>query len=172
MSTNPVFSQKESMKRRVYIETSVISYLTAKPSKTIIGAAHQQITLAWWDKKHEYELFISDAVLNECAGGDAQAAEKRVAAVVGLPLLAITEDALNIASALVERGIVPKKAAEDALHIALATVHGMDYLLTWNCRHIANMEIQRSIAGYLESQGFLLPIMCTPEELLGDYDVE
>jgi predicted nucleic acid-binding protein len=160
------------MKRKVYIETSVISYLTARPSKTILGAAHQQITFAWWEKRSEYELLISESVLRECSAGDPDAARQRLAIVADLPLLLITEEALQIAEALVVRGIVPVKAAEDALHIAVATVHGVDYLLTWNCRHIANPEIQRSIALYLEEVGLCLPFVCTPEELLGDENVE
>jgi predicted nucleic acid-binding protein len=160
------------MKRKIYIETSVISYLTARPSKTIIGAAHQQITRAWWETRSYYELLVSESVLRECGAGDPDAAKKRLAALNDVPLLLITEQAVQIAESLVERGIVPAKAAEDALHIAVATVNGMDYLLTWNCRHIANPEIQRGIAEYLEQIGMFLPFICTPEELLGEENVE
>lgn len=156
------------MKRKVYVETSVISYLTARPSRTILGAAHQQITLAWWERRSEYELVVSESVLRECGAGDVDAAQRRLAAVAELPLLLVTEDALRIAQALLEKGIIPSTAVEDALHIAVATVHGVDYLLTWNCRHIANPEIQRNIAAYLEQTGLMLPFICTPEELLGD----
>jgi predicted nucleic acid-binding protein len=158
------------MKRKVYIETSIISYLTARPSKTIIGAAHQQITQAWWDTRNDYDLFVSGSVLAECAAGNTDAAEKRLNAVNGVPLLSSTDSAIDLARHLILKSIIPRKAAEDALHIALATIHGMDYLLTWNCRHIANMEIQRNISHHLESIGLLLPIMCTPEELLGEND--
>lgn len=156
------------VKRRVYVETSVVSYLTARPSKTIIGAAHQQITLAWWELRHQYELFVSESVLRECGAGDLGAAEKRLAMVRNVPLLTITEHAVDIAEALVKERIVPIKAAEDALHIAIATVNKVDYLLTWNCKHIANPEIQRNIAAYLEKVGLFLPFICTPEELLGE----
>ena len=158
------------MKRKVYIETSVISYLTARPSKTIIGAAHQQITQAWWETRNDYDLFVSGSVLAECAVGDAEAAEKRLNAINGITILSTTDSAINLARDFILNSIVPRKAAEDALHIALATIHGMDYLLTWNCRHIANMEIQRNISHYLESIGLLMPIMCTPEELSGEDD--
>lgn len=89
-----------------------------------------------------------------------------------MPLLSINEQALNIAEALVGQGIIPSKAAEDALHIALATVYDVDYLLTWNCRHIANPEIQRGIAATLEQIGLSLPFICTPEELLGEENAE
>lgn len=156
------------VKRRVYVETSVVSYLTARPSKTIIGAAHQQITLAWWELRHQYELFVSESVLRECGAGDLGAAEKRLAMVRNVPLLTITEHAVDIAEALVKERIVPVKAAEDALHIAIATVNKVDYLLTWNCKHIANPEIQRNTAAYLEKVGLFLPFICTPEELLGE----
>lgn len=160
------------MKRKIYVETSVISYLTARPSKTIIGAAHQQITQAWWETRSEFELFVSDVVLDECADGNTEAAQRRVNAIKDIPLLEVTEPAVEVARELILRSIVPRKAAQDALHIAVATIHGMDCLLTWNCRHIANIDIQRNVAHYLESIGLLLPIMCTPEELLGGYDDE
>ena len=160
------------MKRKVYIETSVISYLTARPSKTILGAAHQQITLAWWETRSQYDLVVSESVLRECGAGDPDAAKKRLTVLNDVPLILITEQALDIANSLVAKGIIPAKAAEDALHIAIATVNGVDYLLTWNCRHIANPEIQRGIAAHLEEIGLSLPFICTPEELLGDEHVE
>jgi predicted nucleic acid-binding protein len=160
------------MKRKIYVETSVISYLTARPSKTIIGAAHQQITQEWWKLRSEFALFVSDVVLDECADGNTEAAQRRVNAIKDIPLLEVTEPAVEVARELILRSIVPKKAAQDALHIAVATIHGMDCLLTWNFRHIANIDIQRNVAHYLESIGLLLPIMCTPEELLGGYDDE
>ncbi len=160
------------MKRKVYIETSVISYLTARPSKTILGAAHQQITLAWWETRSQYDLVVSESVLRECGAGDPDAAKKRLTVLNDVPLILITEQALDIANSLVAKGIIPVKAAEDALHIAIATVDGVDYLLTWNCRHIANPEIQRGIAAHLEDIGLSLPFICTPEELLGEEYVE
>lgn len=89
-----------------------------------------------------------------------------------VPLLLITEQAFHVAESLVEHGIVPAKAAEDALHIAIATVNGVDYLLTWNCRHIQNQEIQRGIAEHIEQIGLFLPFICTPEELLGEENAE
>ena len=155
------------MKRKIYIETSVISYLTARPSKTIVGAAHQQLTLAWWMQRSEYELFISQAVWQECAAGDADAAQKRIAALEGISVLSVTEDMMRMAQSIIAQGIIPLKAIEDAIHIAVSTLHRVDFLLTWNCRHIANPVIQEKIASYLEQQGLFLPIICTPEELLG-----
>ena len=160
------------MKRKIYVETSVISYLTARPSKTIIGAAHQQLTLAWWEKRGQYELMVSEVVVRECGAGDSESAARRLEVVRDLPLLLITEQAIKIAEDLIKQKIVPLKAIEDALHIAIATAHGVDYLVTWNCRHIANPEIQRGIASYLEQIGAVLPFICTPEELLGEANYE
>jgi hypothetical protein len=155
------------MKRRIYVETSVISYLTARPSKTIIGAAHQQITMAWWEQRSDFELLVSQSVWQECAAGDPVAAQKRLAALEGISVLAITQDMAHLAESLIEQAIIPAKAIEDALHIAVSTLHHVDFLLTWNCRHIANPVIQERIAVYLEQLGLFLPIICTPEELLG-----
>ncbi|MCF7995960.1 MAG: type II toxin-antitoxin system VapC family toxin [Chromatiaceae bacterium] len=151
-------------------QTSVISYLTARPSKTIVGAAHQQITLAWWGRRADDELVISQLVWRECAAGDPEAAQKRLAALEGMSILAVTEDIMRLGESLIEQRILPAKAIEDALHIAISTYHRVDILLTWNCRHIANPLIQEQVARHLESVGLFLPIICTPEELLGGYD--
>ena len=160
------------MKRKVYIETSVISYLTARPSKTILGAAHQQLTQSWWERRFEYDLLVSQSVWQECAAGDPDAARRRMAALEELDVLAVTEEMIGLAEALIAQRLIPAKAIEDALHIAIATLHHVDFLLTWNCRHIANPVIQEGIAEYLEQQGLFLPIICTPEELLGGQDDE
>lgn len=156
------------MKRKVYIETSVISYLTARPSKNVIEAGHQQSTYLFWDRRNEFNLVASELVVTECGAGDISAANKRLDALSAIPLLDITTRSLDLAKGLVVAGIVPVKASEDALHISIATVHFVDYLLTWNCRHIANPEIQARIADYLQRQGLFLPFICTPDELLGD----
>lgn len=158
------------MKRKVYIETSVISYLTARPSKNVIEAGHQQSTYLFWDRRSEFDLVVSELVVTECAAGDAVAANKRLGALSDMPLLDITVRSLELAKDLVAAGIVPAKANEDALHISIATVHFVDYLLTWNCRHIANPEIQARIAEHFQQQGLFLPFICTPDELLGDDD--
>ena len=160
------------MKRKVYIETSVISYLTARPSKTIIGAAHQQLTQSWWERRFEYDLLVSQSVWQECAAGDPDAARRRLAALEGLDVLAISEEMISLAEALIAQRLIPAKAIEDSLHIAIATLHHVDFLLTWNCRHIANPVIQEGIAEFLGQRGLFLPIICTPEELLGGQDDE
>jgi hypothetical protein len=158
------------MANSIYIETSIISYLTSRASRNLIGAARQQITQAWWDTRLSYDLYISEVVSRECAAGDPNAAKKRLDAIEGLTLLRVTREAIEISKALIARSIIPAKAAEDALHISIATVHAMDLLLTWNCKHIANPEIQKGIALYLEEQGLFLPFICTPDELLGADD--
>ena len=155
------------MKRKIYVETSVISYLAARPSKTIIGAAHQQITMAWWERRSDYELLVSQSVWQECAAGDPVAAQRRLAALEGISVLAVTQDMIRLAESLIEQAIIPAKAIEDALHISVSILHHVDFLLTWNCRHIANPMIQEKIAVYLEQLELFLPIICTPEELLG-----
>jgi uncharacterized protein YcgL (UPF0745 family) len=156
------------MKRRVYIETSVISYLTARPSKNVIEAGHQQSTYLFWDRRSEFDLVASELVVAECGAGDASATSKRLDALLAIPLLDITASSLELAKGLVVAGIIPARASEDAMHISIATVHFVDYLLTWNCRHIANPEIQARIAEHFQRQGFFLPFICTPDELLGD----
>jgi hypothetical protein len=158
------------MKRTVYLETSVISYLTARPSKNVIEAGHQQSTYLFWDRRDEFDSSTSELVLTECAAGNPEAAAKRLAALHGIKLLEITADSIELAKELVAAGIVPAKASEDALHIAIATVHFTDYLLTWNCRHIANPEMQARIAEHFRHKGLFLPFICTPEELLGGED--
>lgn len=154
----------------VYIETSIVSYLTARDSPSLVGAARQLLARQWWDKRNVFRLFVSDVVLRECRAGDPVAAARRLDSLRGLPSLATTEQCADIAESLIARKILPMKAAEDALHVAVATVHGMDILLTWNCKHIANPIVQTAIAGYLETVGLLLPFICTPEELLGEND--
>lgn len=158
------------MKNKVYIETSVVSYLTARDSSSLVGAAHQLITRQWWEKRHEFDLCISDLVVNECRSGDQNAAQRRIEALQGIPLLTLDTRVFTISEALLQRGIIPIKAAEDALHIAVATIHEVDYLLTWNFKHIANPFIQKNIAIYMNEIGLLLPFICSPEELLGDTD--
>jgi hypothetical protein len=158
------------MRRKVYVETSVISYLTARPSKTIIGAAHQQITMAWWERRSDYELLVSQAVWQECAAGDPVAAQRRLEALEGISILSVTQDMIHLAESFILQAVIPARAIEDALHISISTLHQVDFLLTWNCRHIANPVIQEKIAIHLEELGLFLPIICTPEQLLGGND--
>jgi hypothetical protein len=155
------------MKSRLYLETTVASYLTAWPSRDLIRAAHQQITREWWEKRRgEFEIFTSQVVLEEAGAGDPVAAEERIAALAGIPLLDINARVTVLAARFVERGPIPGKAAVDAVHIAVSIVHGMDYLLTWNCAHIANATMRTTIESIARSEGYEPPVICTPEELL------
>jgi hypothetical protein len=131
------------MPARIYLETTVISYLAARPSKDLIAAAHQQITHEWWqNRRQDFDLFSSQLVVQESSAGDLAIAQVRLQLLTRTSLLAVNQACISLGRALVDRGPIPAKAAVDALHIAVATVHGMDYLLTWNCKHIANAEMQ------------------------------
>lgn len=153
---------------KVYIETTVVSYLTARPSRDLILAAHQQITLEWWENRRtDFDLYTSQFVVQESSAGDAAMAQKRLDALDNIALLATSQEALDLARALVEKCPIPEKAEIDALHIAIAASNGMDYLLTWNCKHIANAEMQIGIGRFCRAAGFEPPVICTPEELLG-----
>lgn len=158
------------MTSSVYLETSIISYLTSKPSRDLISAARQNITHRWWDRNYEaFALHTSTLVLREATSGDPEAARKRMETIAGLPVLTVNTAAETLASHLLTTNLVPPTSAEDALHIAIATVHGMDYLLTWNFRHINNAALKSRIATAIEAVGFECPILCSPEEL-GDID--
>lgn len=151
----------------VYIETSIISYLAAKPSRDLLTAACQQITLEWWeDKRNEYNLFTSELVVAEAKIGDQDAAAKRLKLLRGVSELKITDDVRQIAATLVAQGALPGKAQADALHIAIAAVHGMDYLLTWNCRHIDNPATKPLVRKVCSEEGCLCPEICTPIEIM------
>jgi len=155
---------------RVYIETSVLSYLTNWRSRDLVQAAHQEVTSEWWAGRDRFELFVSDAVLAEAGRGDLTAARSRLAAAEELPALTATPEAQALAAALLRAAAMPAKAAVDAAHIAIATVHGMNFLLTWNCTHIANAVMRESIEAVCRRAGFRPPVICTPEELLPKED--
>ena len=164
-----VVGYDEAMKPRVYLETTIPSYLTAWPSRDLVRAAHQQITRDWWDRRRaEFELHISQVVLRECQAGDATAAAERLKILQDLPLLEQTEEATRLAQALVDRVPLPERAAVDALHVAIAVVHGVDYLLTWNCTHIANATLRDPIESVCRENGYEPPAICTPDELLAE----
>ena len=152
----------------VYVETSVISYLVAKRSRDIITLARQEITSEWWDVyRKSYEVFISELVLQEAARGDKHLSAARLEALDGFPILEISNQVAEVADALLLCSAVPRKAAEDAIHIATAAVNGIEYLLTWNFKHINNVHTKQKITSCLESLGVVAPILCSPEELIG-----
>lgn len=157
------------MRARVYVETSLVSYLTARPSRDLVVAAHQQISLDWWERRRkDFDLVASLLVVNEARLGDPEAARRRLALLDGIPLLEVTDTAQLLAVTIVQEGLLPQTAYPDALHIATAAVHEVDYLLTWNCSHIANAEILPRVGPICGRFGLSLPYICTPEELLGE----
>lgn len=155
------------MAQRVYIETTFVSYLTARPSRDVVIAGHQQTTHEWWDTQRDrYELCVSQLVLQEAGAGDHQAAQERLDVLQSMIFLETTAEALALAKVLIQAGALPAKAGDDALHIAVAAAHGVPYLLTWNCRHLANAAMRPMIESACASKGLKAPIICTPEELL------
>lgn len=153
------------MKPTVYLETTIPSYLAAWPSRDLVRAAHQQITREWWAQREAFDLCTSRLVVQECQAGDPQAAADRLAVLKGIPLLEQRSEAAGLAEALLRDVPLPAKAAADALHIATAAVHGMQYLLTWNCTHLANVILRPRIEAVCRAAGFEPPLICTPEEL-------
>lgn len=157
------------MSESVYIETSILGYLTARSTRDLIIAANIELTRDWWNaRRKDFTLYISQAVLMETAQGDSEIAAQRLEIANDFPLLDLNADVEALAVQFLSRSNLPPKADVDAIHIAVATVHGMDYLLTWNCKHIANAQIQSKLAEISLDFGYQLPLICTPYELLGE----
>ncbi len=157
------------MKDKVYIETTVISYLAAQPSHDLIVAGHQKSTHKWWrERRRDFDLFCSQLVVQEAAAGDSKAAARRLHFLKGMPVLVTSEAIRELTRQLTRSGGIPRETPEDALHVAFAVIHGMDYLITWNCRHIANAQIRNNLSATCSMMGYRLPVICTPEELLGE----
>lgn len=154
------------MKHKVYIETSVISYLTAWPSRDLVIAGNQETTKEWWDRKNEFDIFISQFVLDEAGAGDSGAAGERLNALKGIRELEIVEQVIEMGQELIIQTALPSKARLDALHIAVAALHQMNFLLTWNCTHIANPIQRPKIETVIRGFGYIPPVICTPQELL------
>jgi len=159
------------MKPTVYVETTIPSYLTAWPSRDVVRAGEQQVTRDWWARRSEFALRVSSLVLLECGAGDSDAAALRMAALDGVPVLAQSPEAESLAEVLLREVPLPMKAAADAMHIAVAAVNGVAYLLTWNCTHIANATLRPRIEALCRQLGYEPPkVICTPKELLGEED--
>jgi predicted nucleic acid-binding protein len=155
------------MKPTMYHETTFISYLTAWPSNDVVRLGHQVQTREWWDtRRQRYELVCSEVVEREAAAGDATAAEERLKIIRTLPLLAISPDARSLADQLVSVVRLPRRAYTDALHVAIAATNGVDYLLTWNCRHLTDGTFRPRIEQVCRDNGFQPPSICTPPDLL------
>lgn len=154
------------MKPRIYLETTVVSYLVGRLSRDVVVLGNQELTREWWaHRRDEYDLFISEAVLAEITIGDEELARQRLSIASSVKLLAVTEEAERLAPLLLRAAGLAANAQTDALHMALAAVHGMDYLLSWNCSHIANAAIRRSIEKQCRAAGYEPPVICTPQEL-------
>jgi len=155
----------------IYVETTIPSYLTAWPAKNVVAAAHQVITKEWWaSQRSRFQLFTSELVLLEASYGDAEAVKLRLAVLQDISVLSWTPKIEWISSELLRLHLVPPNAAADSLHIAFAAVHSMDFLITWNCKHIANAERLPFIEAFLFRNGFHVPKVCTPEWLMGEID--
>ncbi len=155
--------------QKVYVETTVVSYLAAPTSRDIVVAGHQQTTRDWWrDAAQRYELVTSQLVMQEANAGDANQAALRRSLLDALPILEITDAAQELAAALVQDGAIPPNAAADALHVAIAAVNGVDYLVTWNCRHLANARMRARIEDTCVDADYAAVLICTPEELFED----
>ena len=154
------------MSETVYIETSILGYITARPSRNLVVAANVQVTREWWDtRRSDFQLYTSQAVVKEVSQGDAEIASRRLEILRDFSLLELNQSVFDLVEQFLGRSNVPSTDV-DAVHIATATVHGIDYLLTWNCKHIANAQIQGKLAEISLDFGYELPILCTPYELL------
>jgi hypothetical protein len=153
------------MKPTVYIETTIISYLTCWPSRDIHRLSHEMLTRNWWTKRDRFDLCTSEQVVIEASAGDASAAAERLKALKGIPLLPIPEPALSLSARLMQAMVLPERAKTDAIHVAVAAVNGIAFLLTWNCRHLANARNAAKIEQSCLDAGFIAPRIVTPEML-------
>lgn len=155
-------------KQTVYLETTIPSYLVAKPSRDVVVAGHQQITHDWWEtRRNDFSLYVSEFVMDEIARGNPAMAARRFGVLAGVPVLEANDEIPKIAGALVMSGAIPRVAYVDATHLAVATIYGCDFLLTWNCRHLAAAQSRRIAERVLLSRGYVPPVVCTPVELMG-----
>ncbi len=157
-------------KPKLYLETTIPSYLTARPSRDVIILARQQMTRDWWENRRiDYEIYVSQLVLDEAALGDAVYAKRRLEVTQNLPILDISPGSVReLAKRLTKSLHLPAKASSDAVHLAVATYYGMDYLLTWNCAHLANAHVTRRLTEFAIKGGRIVPTVCTPEELVNE----
>ncbi len=155
------------MRESVYVETSVVSYLTARAASDPQVAVLQSMTMAWWRRRDQFDVFTSPVVLREAGRGDPELAFRRLDVLKTLAVLELTLDVATVAERLMQAGALPRKAEDDAFHVATAAVNGMDYLLTWNCKHIDNAQLKPVMRRVCSESGFKCPEICTPRELMG-----
>lgn len=155
------------MQPTVYIETSIVGYLTSRRSTSLLTAANQELTHDWWNSHRErFQVYVSVYVVTECSSGDEVAINERLATISDIPQLAVSDEVSELAFKRMKGVPLPEKAEVDALHISTAAVHGIEYLLTWNCKHIANASLRPRIEAVCRSAGYEPPAICTPQELL------
>ena len=154
------------MKPSVYVETTIVSYLVAGATTDVVQAAHQRVTRDWWTARDRFDLFVSAAVIAEARRGNPAAAARRLGAISGIPQLSAGRQVGVLVEALLSAGVLPARARVDAVHVGIAAVHGVDYLLTWNLRHLANAALRGKIDEACRVAGLIPPIICTPEELM------
>jgi predicted nucleic acid-binding protein len=151
----------------VYIESTIVSYYAASRTRDLVLAAHQEITHEWWDSVLSgFDPYISQIVFDEISRGDAEAAQRRLAAIRGFRVLEMTPDVASLAAAYFDALDIPRKARNDSFHLALAVYHGMDYLVSWNCTHISSGRVRNVVGRINDQRGYQTPIICTPEELM------
>ena len=154
--------------QNIYIETSVVSYYVAERSENIRIAGHQISTIAMWNELHKYNIYISGIVVEEASHGHSKQAELRLIAIKDFHILTLEEKATKLAQLLLSEKAIPTKYPEDALHIAIAAVNDIDFIVTWNFKHINNPFTKNKIRFIIEKFGCTAPVMCSPEELLGE----
>jgi hypothetical protein len=156
------------MRQKFYIETSVVSYLAARPSRDLLIAARQEATVEFWTKLHSsgFTGYVSTLVHQEAQRGDPEQAQKRTGALSSLVVLDIDQEAQALAEKILAAGAVPAEYPDDALHMAVAAVNGMDVLITWNFAHLNNPIARINIREIVEENGYECPEACSPEELL------
>lgn len=151
----------------VYVETSIIGYLTSRPGGSLLTAANQELTRGWWEiHRDNFQIYISEYVVRECSFGDESAVAERLEKIRDIPQLVVSDRVGELALKLMNSVPLPEKAEVDALHISTATVHGIEYLLTWNCKHIANASLRPRIEMVCRGAGYEPPTICTPQELM------
>lgn len=156
------------MKLKVYIETTVVSYLTSRVSGNPVVAGHQESTREFWNRLGEFDVFVSDLVLQEAGRGDPTQARARLDALVAFPVVDVDDEARRLAETILASRAVPDEYPEDALHIAIATVNGLEFVVTWNFTHINNPFTRMMIRQVIGNAGYVAPEICSPDELLGE----
>jgi hypothetical protein len=161
------------LRPRLYLETTIPSYLTARVSRDLQTARRQRITLGWWNAwRTNFDIHVSRHVSAEAARGDPEAAQRRLELITRYKVLEIDNRSETLAARLMKDCGLPIRAETDAAHVAVAAVHSMKYLLTWNCAHLVNPQFAPKIELACESEGYACPLLCTPEDLTKRYEHE